>query len=255
MKMNDPHNIVVTDIQPPIVVHAQKGWTFHMTDRESFGLSLCMRGQITYTMHEKTYVSHPGNAVILPQGGTYSLVGDKDGLFPVINFRCANFRCDEILVVPLDHPQRSISRFHSLQGLFRRNDSSFEIYSAFYELLQAVFATDTKRPLPLDRAVTYIEKNLQDQSLSNSTVAEQVGISEVYLRKLFTAHCGMAPKQYILEVRLRKAKELLTNSPFSVTAIAEECGFSSVYHFCRVFKRRVGMTPTQYAVNNKVLQI
>ncbi len=42
---------------------------------------------------------------------------------------------------------------------------------------------------------------------------------------------------------------------YTVTAIAQECGFSSVYHFCRCFKQSTGKTPTQYALENKIYQI
>ncbi len=51
------------------------------------------------------------------------------------------------------------------------------------------------------------------------------------------------------------AKQLLTDAFLTVTAVAEACGFCSVYHFCRVFKERAGMTPTQYARHNKASRI
>ena len=86
--MDNLDNIVITDIQTPIVVHSEKGRKFQMTNRQSYGLSLCISGQITYTMNGENYISHQNNAVLLPQGGTYSLFGDMEGLFPVINFKC-----------------------------------------------------------------------------------------------------------------------------------------------------------------------
>jgi len=43
--------------------------------------------------------------------------------------------------------------------------------------------------------------------------------------------------------------------PFTVATMAEECGFSSVYHFCRSFRQRAGQTPTQYAVEYKIYPI
>ena len=75
------------------------------------------------------------------------------------------------------------------------------------------------------------------------------------MRKLFLSYYHITPKQYVLDIRIRKAKQLLCDTPFSVTAIAEECGFSSVYHFCRVFKEKTGFTPTEYANLNKIYQI
>ena len=107
----------------------------------------------------------------------------------------------------------------------------------------------------LERIRDYIEENLADPDLSNDVLAQMSHISESYLRKQFHRQYHTTPKQYILELRLQKAKLLLSDTHCSVTEVAEACGFSSVYHFCRAFKEKVGMTPTQYARQNKVFRL
>ena len=57
------------------------------------------------------------------------------------------------------------------------------------------------------------------------------------------------------EERLEEAKQLLEESPFTVAAIAEKCGFTNPYHFCRTFKQRTGLSPTQYAAKNRSYEI
>jgi len=101
----------------------------------------------------------------------------------------------------------------------------------------------------------YIDKSFQNPALSVSLIAEKFGISEVYLRKLFLSNLGQTPKQYILDLRIKTAKSLLTNSSKSVTQISEECGFSSVYHFCRIFKSKTNMTPLEYSGKYTVFTI
>jgi len=226
-----------------------------MTDRSSYGLSLCASGKITYTMNGKTYISHQRNAVLLPQGGTYTLFGDAEGLFPVINFECKNFNCNEIMVFKLENPQAFLKSFEALKNLFLSNKNHLKIYSGFYELLNKIYYENLEKHTPLDSAIQFIDKNIQNSALSNTCIAKQIGISEVYLRKLFLSYYHITPKQYVLDIRIRKAKQLLCDTPFSVTAIAEECGFSSVYHFCRAFKNKTGMAPTEYANLNKIYQI
>ena len=49
--------------------------------------------------------------------------------------------------------------------------------------------------------------------------------------------------------------QLLTNTDLTVTAVAESCGFASVYHFCRTFKQRMGMTPLEWAVGNRIYKL
>jgi AraC-like DNA-binding protein len=253
--MNNLDNIVITDIEIPIVVHSKKGRKFQMTNRQSYGLSLCISGQITYTMNGENYISDQSNAVLLPQGGTYSLFGDAEGLFPVINFKCKNFNCNKIMAFKLENPQAFLKSFEALKNLFLDDKNHLKIYSVFYDLLSKIYYENSQKHTLLDSAIQFIAENTQNPTLSNTCIAKQIGISEVYLRKLFLSYYHITPKQYVLDIRIRKAKQLLCDTPFRVTAIAEECGFSSVYHFCRVFKEKTGFTPTEYANLNRIYQI
>ena len=248
--------LIVTGIRQPVVVHSKKGTQFEMRNRQYFGVCFSTKGQITYTMNEKTYVSNPDNAILVPQGCSYCRVTDSEGQFPLINFYCSGLEdLKEIVVIPLIDPQDGIQYFKTLQRLFLRNESRMKIYSTFYELLDLLISPYKQDSERLTLVVKYIEEHIQDPNLSNVELAKHLGISEVYLRKQFQTHYRVTPKQYILDVRIRKAKQLLIDTPFTVTAIAEECGFSSVYHFCRSFRQRTGKTPTQYAAENRTYQI
>ena len=253
--MNLLNSITVTHIDPPVTVHSEKGRVFDMVDRPAFGLSLCISGQITYTINGRRYVSEPGSAVLLPQNGSYSLYGDKEGLFPLINFRCEHFPFREIFVFPLQNPAACLKDFEALKQLFLFKGNRLQRYSTFYELLNKISAPRLPDRNPLHPAMPYIEQHLSDPELSNNLLAREMGISEVYLRKLFSVHYQTTPKQFILDLRIRKAKQLLTDTALSVTVIAGECGFSSVYHFCRLFKIKVGQTPSEYKKANTVFKI
>lgn len=247
--------LVVTEIRQPTVVRSERGTCFRMENRQYFGVCFSMCGQITYTMNGNRYVSKPDNAILVPQGSSYCRVTNSEGLFPLINFFCSGLDIDEIVVLPLEDPQDCIQRFKSLQQMFLRNQNRMNIFSSFYELLGILAPDNQQDSERLPPAEKYIEEHIQEPNLSNVELAKHLGISEVYLRKQFQSHYGVTPKQYILDVRIRKAKQLLVNTPFTVTAIAEECGFSTVYHFCRAFRQRTGKTPTQYAAENRTYQI
>ena len=248
-------NIVVTEIESAYTVHNPKGKVFKMENRRCFGLSFCISGQITYSMNGKTFVSGKQCAVLLPQGGSYTLTGNKEGLFPVINFACNGLSCREITVIPLRNPQSYIKQFEIIQKLFLRGSSRLEIFSAFYKLLRELSSETDGESVFLTPALTHIEENLSCPTLSNTELAQVLGISEVYARKLFLKQLGTTPKQYILELRIQRAKQLLCETPYTVTAISELCGFSSPYHFCRVFRQRTGMSPTQYADQNRFCEL
>ena len=248
-------NVIITKIETPLIVHSERGRQFKMTNRKNFGLSLCLDGQITYAMNGKKFVSTKNTAVILPQGASYSLLGDKNGLFPVINFECEGLMCKEITIIPLKNSQVCINLFETIKKQYFNEENYFQVFSLFYRLLNEIFANNVVNHSTLMLAVEFIEQNISCTNLVNQDIANSLNISEVYLRKLFVRHLKTTPKQYILDYRIQEAKRLLTDTTFTITAIAEKCGFSSVYHFSREFKHKNGITPTQYAQNNKILNI
>ncbi len=92
----------------------------------------------------------------------------------------------------------------------------------------------------------YISVNFVNPDLSVKELAEKGDMSEVYLRKLFSAKYGVSPSQYITSVRIEKAKELMKYPFLSLEDCALKSGFSSLQYFCRVFKKTVGVTPYKY---------
>ena len=255
MHMNLFSDITVTEIERPYTVYFRKDRSVQMENRQWYGIAFCTSGQLTYTMGDKQIVSHPGNAILLPQGGTYQIHGDKEGYFPLINFRCDGLPIQEITSIPLSNPKSCIRDFNAMRNSFLLGDSRLKIFSSFYALLHKLSLLQSSVPGPLRSAVTFLEDNLSDPSLSNIQIAAHVGLSEVYLRKLFAQHYHITPKQYILDLRLQKAKAFLAEEAFTITEIAERCGFSSVYHFSRLFHQRNGVSPTQYALQNRAEHI
>lgn len=96
-------------------------------------------------------------------------------------------------------------------------------------------------------AVNYLQNNFSNAGLTNQMLAQKAMISEVYFRKLFKANFGTSPKQYIQDLRILKAKNLLKgNLCSSISLVAEEVGFTNVYQFSTAFKKATGFTPTEY---------
>lgn len=246
-------NVIITNIRPPVTVFSPKGRVENMKNRKFYGLCFCTEGQITYEHRGKKFISNSGNAIILPKGASYTLHRETDGLFPLINFDALNLDIDTFKVINLNNPSPFLDDFNTLCDLSLTEDKGLRIFSTFYGILDRLGTQQEKNPL--EKITHYIETNLSDTRMTNLTLAQKMGISEVYLRKLFLSNLGQTPKQYILDLRIKTAKSLLTNSSKSVTQISEECGFSSVYHFCRIFKSKTNMTPLEYSGKYKVFTI
>lgn len=247
-------NIIVTAIDEIFTVNSPRGRCQKIHDRKSYALSFCTSGQITYTHNGEKIVSDKGHAVILPQGQTYTLFCDRSGSFPVINFKCMHRLCDTIVSIPLQNADAYLRDCEKMKSLSLFEGNKAEIMSIFYHMLHRLSAQNLTDSIILP-AVKHIEKFYCDPSLSVSELARLCYISEVYLRRKFSEYYGLSPKQFILDIRLNRAKQLLSENTLKIGEIATQCGFSGQYHFCRIFKEKLGMTPTEYARQNKIYKI
>ena len=99
-----------------------------------------------------------------------------------------------------------------------------------------------KKLLPV---IEYISKNLSNE-IKNDDLAKMIGVSTVYFRKLFAQVYGMSPMNYVKNLRIKKAKEMLRSDHGSITDIAFSLGYSNIYDFSRDFKKRTGTPPSKY---------
>jgi AraC-like DNA-binding protein len=247
--MFELEEIVVTEIYEPFTVLSRKGKRLEQESRKNCGLSFCLGGQIQYISKGKTVISDENSIVFLPKGAKYTLIGTADGRFPVINFECNGSVGDEVLSFPSTDKASCVRLYEKIKDCFLLQGSKFEIYGAFYEFLGLLREGQKPHKGRLGVAMNYIEDHLYEPDLSNESIASALGISEVYLRKLFRQGFHTTPKQYVLGLRLARAKQLLCHTSYSVTRVSEECGFSCVYHFCRSFKSKVGCTPRQFSAD------
>ena len=95
------------------------------------------------------------------------------------------------------------------------------------------------------RAITIIHFDLL-ADLSLKSISAQLNVTPSYLSGLFKKECGCTLTEYVNDARLDKALHLLTNTNKQVQNIAFECGIPDANYFIRLFKRRTGLTPTQY---------
>ncbi|MEE1280439.1 MAG: AraC family transcriptional regulator [Oscillospiraceae bacterium] len=98
----------------------------------------------------------------------------------------------------------------------------------------------------IERSLRYIKEHLaEDLCLDN--VAKAMSLSPIYFHNIFKTSVGKTLRDYIEELRIKKATNLLITTNHSLTQIAYECGFSSQSYFSYVFKRRMKVTPRKYA--------
>lgn len=103
-----------------------------------------------------------------------------------------------------------------------------------------------KRRNDLDAITQYMQSNLSDTEMSVKKLALACGISEVHFRRLFEKIYHTSPSKYLNALRIRRAKELLTEKSYSMAQISEKCGFRNQYYFSKAFKALTTLTPSEY---------
>ena len=151
---------------------------------------------------------------------------------------------DAYLVKPfnMDILRRTILNLINRQRLLRLK------YERTDSLEEQVSNVDLKSPDDklLERIMECINKNLNNSDLSVDMIAETAGISRVHLHRKMKDLTGQTPHDFIRNIRLKKAAQLLTMPGMNVTEVMYACGFSNSASFSTVFRKFYGMSPRDY---------
>ncbi len=97
----------------------------------------------------------------------------------------------------------------------------------------------------LKSSTEYIRLNYS-RNISVDNIASMLGISRSYLRNIFYEAHGVSPQKYIINTRIARAKDLLASTSYTISAIAEECGYTDVLQFSKIFKKHTGVSPSHF---------
>ena len=98
----------------------------------------------------------------------------------------------------------------------------------------------------VNRIINYLNENYENK-ISLEQIAHNIYLSPVYISKIFKEETGESPINYLIKIRLEKAKDILLNSDCgSIKSIANQVGYEDVYHFSKLFKKYYGVSPLYY---------
>ncbi len=87
---------------------------------------------------------------------------------------------------------------------------------------------------------------IQEPELSLDQYPDEDGLSRERLRKRFRAAMGIPPARWLLEARLRRAQNELLSQENTIAEVARTVGFSDPFHFSRMFRRHLGVSPRTF---------
>lgn len=147
------------------------------------------------------------------------------------------------------HAYHKIERSLSLQKPDCQLQCMHQIYGILLCLARSVkreYISKDKYSI-LQPAIDYMAENYYDCNIINDQLAQLCGISTVYFRKSFEAAYGISPIKYLHNYRISKAKAMLLSDYGSINQVAESTGYSSIFHFSKMFRQYTGMSPSEFA--------
>lgn len=214
-----------------------------------FGIS----GQSTVIFGNKTLCDRDNSIRFLPKGeteGRYIVKLEKPS-------KCIDIYFDSDIplsteAITLQNNGALAEDFLKIYNLWRNKRPGYysKCMSVLYNIINRLKRREQyssgSRYENLDRAFDYMAENYKDKDFDYRKMTEASGLSYSYFNTLFTARYKMTPIKYVTKLRIDYAKELLITKRYSVTEVAELCGFENVYYFSRVFKEKVGLSPKNF---------
>ncbi|NLM75001.1 MAG: helix-turn-helix domain-containing protein, partial [Clostridiaceae bacterium] len=120
------------------------------------------------------------------------------------------------------------------------------------ELIQLLRENTSQKSI-IVKAKRYIKKKYAED-ISLNTVAEYLNLSAGYLSILFKKETGQNFIDYLIQLRMEKAKELLRTTELKIYEVSKMVGYENIYYFSRIFSKVVGVSPKQYQTNYKNVQ-
>lgn len=225
--------------------------------RGQYGLVYAVSGDAEYRFSTgKRCRMSSGDILLLSADAAYSIATKGEFRHYTVNFDIHEDRSDleffkepYYLIAP-DNTEQYRQSFKRLASLWTTKKTGYEMLSmaCLYELLSLIYFDiyekhfGTTAHLRLQTAREHIERNFCEK-LRLEELAELSDMSVTNFRREWTRIYGESPMQYRDRVRVSYARELLLSGYYTVTEVADKCGFSDVSYFARFFKKHTGVPP------------
>jgi AraC-like DNA-binding protein len=152
------------------------------------------------------------------------------------------------------HEELLLTLFTRIVGAIKTNQPALQQVMAgtVCEMMGLLYSAQqgglTRQQESMDAVQHTIERMQTDLAVPVDLpqVAQDLGVSYSWLRRTFAEHTGLAPHQYWLELRLVRARNLLSQTLLTVKEAARQVGFEDEHYFCRLFRKKTGFTPGQW---------
>lgn len=221
---------------------------FSVKPRSIDALAFRLTGNAEFECRGEKFLSRPGDIFFMPKNTPYT-VSYTEGEIIVFHFISGESSASAKNFSGA-FSERIYNLFVKAELAWKEKNPGFKFLctSLLYEIIAELCAAKSGESLPIKfaSAVSEINNRFSDCELCISEICRNHNISETYLRRLFHRYYGKTPIEYLTELRLKYAENLLL-SFYTVEEAASASGFSDSKYFARVFKKKLGRTPSSIA--------
>lgn len=240
-------------------------WRMHTVCYEDkYVAVVALNGSAVFTLCDEELCVKKNDVVIFPPGTARSGRASEDSPWEFVSI-IFNLECDEI---SREVFSETYLHFHDTNAELRnkfvevahewserkpcyRVKCKYLVMNILYDLVCSnLLHSGHLHQHKLEEVYRFIQENLLNE-INIRELAEHIGLSSSYFRKLFKERYGEAPMQYITKLRIEKARDLLASGEFNVTEAAYMSGFNDIYYFSTVFKKETGFPPSKLLRGDK----
>ncbi len=234
------------------------GYTLYRKRYDSYLIILVESGSMEILL-DNNYVSAPKNsAVVLDCHIPHAYKTDRGCKALWIHFdgKMADGYYDHLVsekgnIIPISIFGSVRTQLSKLNESFKEHiplgeaEMSLSINNLLLLLLKPESSENSMLQDGIQKVTSYITDNFH-RDISLDEMADIAGFSPYYFTRRFKKETGYTPHQFLLSTRLAAARYNLSNTEMTVSEISNACGFADESAFCYFFKKREGITPTEY---------
>lgn len=234
--------------------------------RKTFGIVHLLTGEVHFRFNDGTILkAHAGDVLLLKPTDAYTALCTSECVHYTVNFTIDEHSIEGDFLKDLFFSPSPVvlhktpvhnafsDRLARLCTAWQEKKEGYKLHalSLFYDIFYLFLETQipAKQTLAYEKikcAKAYIEAHWQE-NFSLQDLADLCFLSVPHFRHSFSQVFQIPPMEYRDSLRLLNAKDYLAQGGYSITEIAEKCGFLSVNYFSRFFKKHTGVSPKQYA--------
>ncbi len=243
--------IVISKPESVLKTYLKSGEESSMEYRYSSAIIVVLRGKLDFIFSDKVIQCDENHSIFIPKGAKYKVVCHEYAENLLFNFQTETQIQSANAFNSIDK-KIAEDYFNKIDILFMNRTNSYNmILSLYYGFFSEMFDLRNSSGGPekyVYMAEKIIAKNYSSNTFTCMDAANEINISEVYLRKLFVKYRGMPPSRFLLETRMKKARLYIIEG-YTVSECAQYVGYSDIYQFSRAYKKYYGYTPSMTIQN------